>query len=264
MQKLVYLFVFFNLLCFSQEKTQKQITATLIDSTKIKAKAIYGVDNFGTLYYTTENNSFQKKTQDTIITYANFQLGNITTANTFNPLKINLFYKDFNTVIILDNRLAEISKIDFNTIQPYKNVSFVSSGFDNSLWLFNQDYQYLELYDYKTNKIKLKTVPIQSNALDLKSDYNYCYLLTENFLYVYNYFGSLIQKIKNTGFDSLAFSKAHLLLKKNEKLFILEKNESVIRPIKHPNLLIKQFLVTNETMYIYDDILLRLYQLKIE
>lgn len=264
MQKLVFLFLFLNFFCYSQEKTQPEFIATLIDSTHLEAKTVFGVDSFETLYYSTENNSFHKKTKDTIITYANFQLGEITSANTFNPLKINLFYKDFNTVVVLDNRLAEISKIDFNTIQPYKNVSFVSSGYDNSLWLFNEDFQYLELYDYKTKKIKLKTVPVQSEVLDLKSDYNYCYLLTENHLYIYNYFGSLIHKLENSGYESLAFSKAHLILKKDKNLYILEKNESEIKPITHSNLLIKQFLVTNESVYIYDEKLLRHYQLKTE
>ena len=264
MQKLFFLFLFFSFFCFSQQETENYISATLKDSTKIVAKHIYGIDTFGTLYYSTDNNSFHKKTKDTIITYANFQLGEISSANTFNPLKLNLFYKDFNTVVILDNRLAEISKVDFNTIQPYKNVSFVSSGFDNSLWIFNQDFQYLELYDYKTKKIKLKTVPVQSDVLDLKSDYNYCYLLTEKYLYVYNYFGSLIRKIKNIGYEKLAFNEAHLILKKGENLFLLEKNKSEIQPIVHPKMLINQFLVTNETVYIYDDKLLRHYQLKIE
>ena len=264
MQKLVFLFLFVSLCCFSQEKKLQKISATLTDSIPLKVQQIFGIDNFGTLYYTTKNNSFHKKTKDTIITYSNFQLGDISSASTFNPLKLNLFYKDFNTVVILDNRLAEINKVDFNTIQPYKNVSFVSSGYDNSLWLFNQDYQFLELYDFKTNKVKLKTVPVQSEVLDLKSDYNYCYLLTKKYLYIYNYFGSLIQKIENSGYESLAFNEAHLILKKHESLFILEKNASVIKPIKHPKMLIKQFLVTNETVYIYDFNLLRHYQLKIE
>jgi len=264
MQKLIYIFLLFGFLSFSQQEVKKQITTTLKDSIQLDAKVIFGIDTFGTLYYSSENNSFHKKTQDTIITYANFQLGEITSANIFNPLKINLFYRDFNTVIILDNRLAEISKIDFNTIQPYKNVSFVSSGYDNMLWLFNQDFQYLELYDYKTKKIKLKTVPVQSEVLDLKSDYNYCYLLTENHLYIYSYFGSLLHKIKNNGYDRLAFSEAHLLLKKADQLYILEKNKPEIHPISHPIMLINQFLVTNESVYIYHEKLLRNYQLKIE
>lgn len=260
MQRLFYVFLFFSCTCFAQQ----QVRATIKDSTKLKAESIFGIDTFGTLYYTAENNAFYKKTKDTIIAYSSFQLGKITSANTFNSLKINLFYQDFNTVVVLDNRLAEIYRIDFNTILPYKNVSFISTGFDNTIWIFNQDLQQLELYDYKTKKIRLKTVPVQSNVLDLKSDYNNCYMLTENYLYIYNYFGSLIEKHKNEGYEKMTFNKAHLVLKKANQLYILPKNESKIQPIKHANLLINQFLVTNETLYIYHNGILRRYQLKIE
>jgi hypothetical protein len=260
MKKLFFFFFLFSLCLIAQA----QVKAVFKDSTLIKAKAIFGVDNFGTIYYTTKDNTFRKKTKDTTITYANFQLSEITSANVFNPLKINLFYKDFNTVVILDNRLAEIYKIDFNTIQPYKNVSYVSTGFDNTIWVFNQDLQQLELYDYKTNKTRLKTVPVQSEVLDLKSDYNYSYLLTENYLYIYSYFGSLVSKHKNDGYEYMAFSKPHLVLKKAQQLYILQKNNTKIQPVEHANLLINQFLVTNETLYIYDSEILREYQLKTE
>ena len=239
-----------------------QIKAVLTDSISFEAEQIFGVDTFGTTYFSDKNNSFYKKAADTTISYANFQLGKITSANAFNPLKINLFYQEFNTVIILDNRLAEISKIDFNTLLEYKNVSFVSTGFDNSLWVFNQDLQQLELFDYINNKTRFKTVPIQSEILDLKSDYNYCYMLTENYLYVYNYFGSLIRKIENIGYTEMAFSKPHIVLKKGTSLFLLTKNSSEINPIEPPDLLINQFLVTNETLYLYHDQMLHLYQLK--
>ena len=259
MQKLIFFFFFsFSIIALGQIKT------TVKDSISLKAEKVFGIDTFGTMYYTTEDHTFHKKTKDTTITYTNFQLSEITSANTFNSLKINLFYQDFNTVIILDNRLAEVFRIDFNTTQPYKNVSFVSTGFDNTLWVFNQDLQQLELYDYKTNKVRLKTVPIQSEILDLKSDYNHCYMLTKNYLYIYNYFGSLIAKHKNDGYEKMTFSKAHLILKKENSLHILSKNSTEIKAINHPNLLISQFLVTNETLYIYSDEILRQYQLKLE
>lgn len=258
MQRLFYIIFFLSFMSFAQ----KPIKTIFKDSLRFKANTLFDIDSFGTLYFSKEDNSFNKKTKDTTITYSNFQLGEISSANAFNPLKVNLFYQDFNTVLILDNRLAEIYKIDFNTIQPYKNVSFVSTGFSNTLWLFNLDKQHLELYDYKTNTVKLKTVPVQSNVLDLKSDYNYCYMLTENFLYVYNYFGSLIGKYKNEDYEAMAFSKGHLVLKKENQLYILSKDDTIITPIKHPNLLINQFLVTNETLYIYHNNLLRQYQLK--
>ncbi|WP_111685209.1 hypothetical protein [Winogradskyella tangerina] len=260
MNKLVGFFFLISFSVFAQQEVQLQLK----DSMKLDAKSIFGVDTFGTLYYSTDDNTFNKKTKDTTITYTNFQLSEITTANAFNPLKINLFYQDFNTVVILDNRLAEVFKIDFNTTQPYKNVSFVSTGFDNTLWIFNQDLQQLELFDYKSNNVRLKTVPIQSEILDLKSDYNNCYMLTENYLYVYNYFGSLIAKHPNEGYERMAFSKAHLVLKKADGFDILSKNTEEIKPITGSNLLISQFLVTNETLYIYHDEILRQYQLKLE
>jgi hypothetical protein len=258
MQRLIYL-----LLCFTSSiYAQELIEITFIDSTTLKADKVFGVDTFSTLYYSDKNNSFYKQTNDTTISYSNFQLGKITSANAFNPLKINLFYKDFNTVVITDNRLAEVFKIDFNTIPEYKNVSLVSTGFDNTIWIFNQDLQQLELYDYLIGKTRFKTVPLQTNVLDLKSDYNYCYLLSESHLYVYSYFGSLIHKIKNDGYTEMAFSKAHLILKKDNTLFLLLKNDTKIQAIKNINLLINQFLVTNESLYIYNDEKLSRYQLK--
>jgi hypothetical protein len=147
-------------------------------------------------------------------------------------------------------------------LEDYKNVSYVSTGFDNTLWIFNQDLQQLELYDYTAKTTRFKAVPIQSQILDLKSDYNYCFMLTEAYLYVYNYFGSLVRKIENTGFTEMAFSKAHVILKKQNSLYLLPKNSDNLQLIKSPNLLINQFLVTNETLYIYHDEILYRYQLK--
>ncbi|WP_411766647.1 hypothetical protein [Winogradskyella sp. A3E31] len=241
---------------------QDNITLKSIDSTLLNVKSINGIDNFGTLYYTTKDNSFIKRTTSQSLNYSNFQLGDITSSNPFNPLKINVFYKDFNTVILLDNRLAEISKLDFNQIEPFRNVSHVSTGYDSTIWIFNQDTQQLELFDYLILKTKLKTIPVRSQVLDLKSNYNYCYMLTENFLYIYNYFGSLITKVKNEGYTEIGFTKGSLFLKKENQLSIFNEETAELKELNHPNLLIKQFLVTNETLYIYDGELLRRYQLK--
>ena len=241
---------------------QEQNSIRFKDSIALNIKSLHGIDSFENLYYTTKNNSFTKKSDNNVLTYSNFQLGIITSANVFNPLKINIFYKDFNTVILLDNRLAEIAKLDFFQIQPFRNVSHVSTGFDNTLWLFNQDTQQLELFDFLLLKTKLKTVPVQSQVLDLKSDYNNCYMLTENFLYVYNYFGSLVSKLKNDGFTEIGFSKGPVVLKKENTLYRFNAETNRFTELKIPNLLIKQFLVTNESLYIYDDENLRRYQLK--
>ena len=254
-----YILLLFSISIFAQESVE----AKFIDKTDLKVETLISVDNFGTIYYI-KNDVIHKRTHENTITYNNLQLGTLESANAFNPLKINLFYKDFNTVIILDNRLAEIFKIDFNTLPSYKDVSHISTGYDNTIWVFNQNLQKLELFDYKTRKTRAQTVPVQSAVLDLTSNYNSCWLLTENYLYVYNYFGSLQKKVKNNGYTSLVESNESIFLKKENTLFFMKSNQDEILPIIIPNLLINQFLVTNETLYIYNSETLQQFQLKIK
>lgn len=252
-----YIFLFFSISIFAQES----IEAKFIDKTDLKLETLISVDNFGTIYYI-ENDVIHKKTPENTITYNNLQLGTLQSANAFNPLKINLFYKDFNTVIILDNRLAEIFKIDFNTLSSYKDVSHMSTGHDNTIWVFNQNLQKLELFDYKSKTTRAQTVPVQNAVLDLTSNYNSCWLLTENYLYQYNYFGSMVKKIENQGYTALIESNENIFLKKENNLFFMKSNQDEILPIITPNLLINQFLVTNETLYIYNSETLQQFQLK--
>jgi len=257
MKFLKYIICFLTFSVFGQES----INAIFIKASPFEYQTFVGIDNFGSKY-TINQATFYKINDDKTLTYSNIQLGNITSANTFNPLKINLFYKNFNTTIILDNRLAEIYKIDFNLKQPYKNVSHVSTGYDNTLWVFNQDNQQLELYDYKANTTRVTTIPIQSNVLDMKSDYNYCWLLTENYLYTYNYFGTVISKIKNESYTEIAENNGNLILKSGNELYYMAKGTNDLIPIKLPELLINRFLLTNETLYIYNGETLHQFQLK--
>lgn len=257
MKHLKYILCFLSISVFGQES----IEATLIKKMSLEPQDIIGIDNFGDIYSINQV-TFQKKDKSKTITYSNVQLGKITSANAFNPLKINLFYKNFNTAIILDNRLAEIYKIDFNSKQPYKNVSHISTGYDNTLWIFNQENQQLELYDYKANTVRATTIPVQSNVLDMKSNYNYCWLLTENNLYTYNYFGSVISKLKNEGYTEISEDNGNLILKSGNQLYYMAKDTSALIPIKLPELLINRFLLTNETLYIYDGETLHQFQLK--
>ncbi|TYA74734.1 hypothetical protein [Seonamhaeicola marinus] len=240
---------------------QDSIETKLIKSTDFKADRIVSVDNFGTTYYI-QNNTFYKKTSSSSLSYNNFQLGDLTTVNTFNPLKINLFYQDFNTAIILDNRLAEIFKIDFNAVIPYKNITHISTGFDNTIWIFNQDSQQLELYNYKTNKTQARSLPISSKILDLKSNYNNVWLLTEEYLYQYNYFGNLLNKTANNGYTKMVENNNTVVLKKGTDLYMFRTDNQTVTPILLPNLLTNAFFVTNETLYIYHDQTLQEFQLK--
>lgn len=258
MKSLLYISFLFSMTLFSQER----VTTESLSTIPFEADQLTHIDNFGTLFYTV-GSTFYKKEPDQNYDYSNVQLGTITSANAFNPLKINLFYKNFNTVVILDNRLSEIYKIDFNRIQPYKNLTHISTGSDNTIWIFNQDQQQLELFDYKANKTRATTMPVDSEVLALTSNYNYSWLLTKEFLYTFNYFGSTISKIKNDGFSHIAEDNGNLIIQKDQRLYFLAKETTQLIPLHLPEMLIKQFLVTNESLYIYSDETLHQFQLKI-
>ena len=251
-----YIFIILSFSLFAQEK----ISVKQIAKYNFEGKNIVQIDKFGT-QYSFSNNTFYSKGSKGSFEYSNLQLGDITSINAFNPLKINLFYKDFNTVVILDNRLAEIKKIDFNSLTPFRIITKISSANDNAIWIFNDNTQQLELFDFITHKTKHKTLPVDGNVLDLKSNYNFCWLLTDSYIYTYNYFGSLISKQPNSSFEQLAETNGNLVLRSNNNLFLLSKNSNQITKLDLPKLLIKRFFVTNETLYIYDGEMLHQYQL---
>ena len=259
MKQLQYFILLLTFSAFAQDNIKVELKSKI----EFKADSIIGVDNFGTVFYTL-NNSLIKSQENKLLKYSNVQLGSITSAHSFNPLKINVFYKAFNTVTILDNRLAEIYKIDFNQTKPYKNVSHVSTGSDNTIWVFNQDLMQLELYDYKTKTVRTKTLPIESNVLDIASNYNSCWLLTKAFIYKYNYFGSLVSKTPNEDYTNIKESNENIVLQKGNALVYIPKNTETIKPINISNLLISQFFVTNQIVYIYTDKVLYHYQLKLK
>ncbi|MGB6268350.1 MAG: hypothetical protein WBF67_05005 [Olleya sp.] len=118
------------------------------------------------------------------------------------------------------------------------------------------------MYDYKIQTTRYKTIPVASKVLDLTSNYNYCWLLTENHLYCYNYFGSVVYKIKNEGYSCIKAANENLIIKKENTLIFYNNKTETLLPIILPNMLISQFFVTNQILYIYNRKLLYQYQLK--
>ena len=70
----------------------------------------------------------------------------------------------------------------------------------------------------------MKSFPVNDNAIAMISNYNTCWLLTENYLYHYNYFGSLLKKIAHDGFTSMRESDGNLILKKDEFFTLFRHN----------------------------------------
>ena len=150
-----YLVCFLLLYC-SWLFGQSSLSAKLIESTPFSCDRFVGVDQFESLYYLKSRALFKNNSQE-LTSYSNLSNGDISSVSIFNPLKLVLLSKNFNSVTLLDNRLAELAIIDFNSIIPLRTISKVSYGNDTSFWLFDSNTLQLELFDYNSSKSRTKT-----------------------------------------------------------------------------------------------------------
>jgi hypothetical protein len=256
MKYTLHLILFFNCWLFSQTS----LTANLVRSIPSEWDRFVGVDPFESVYFLKSNVLFKKNNQG-LQNYSNLDKGAVNQVSVFNALKLALFYKDFNSVTLLDNRLADLITVDFNVLSPLRTLSHISYGNDTTFWLFDSNTLQLELFDYNSSKTRVKTVPFQNEIFALDSDYNTCWVLTEKELQCYNYMGSLVSKLTHEGFTDLKLWNGILFLKKENAIYYKLKNSDAFLMLNLPKVLVKQFFVTNQTLYIYDEEFLHHYQL---
>jgi hypothetical protein len=219
---------------------------------EIDADWFIGIDNLEHLYYV-KNNTLYKKTKTKNINYTNLHLGKIASVDITNPLKIVVFYKDFNSVIILDDNLNELStNIDFNSLF-FKNIHYVGTATNSGLWLYSQDDNTITLFDFLTKKITLtKQIESDFRFKFASSNYHNLWLFSEAKVLNYNVYGSFIQQ-KFVDNINMAFAyKNGFIYKHKNKLFLALDNNS-INPITLKNeLIIKDFYINNKMLYFFD------------
>jgi hypothetical protein len=139
--------------------------------------------------YFLKNNTVYKKTTQKTFSYQNFALGNVSTVDILNSQEVVVFYKDFNSVVILDNQLNEIDKITFQD-----TILFARKGIANKIWLFNADNNKIDLYDYKSNTISLSSQIITDfKPLNMESGFNYVKLKGKNKTLIFDQYLNLTE-----------------------------------------------------------------------
>ena len=243
--KYLLIIILFPSLIFSQK-------ISLVGTYNIDAEKFIGVDTYDNLYYIKDQILF-KKTNTSVYNFKDFQLGEIYSVDIINPMNIAVYYQDFNVVVLLDNKLSEIDRINFNSIDEFINSSHVAIAANTNLWVFNLNSQQLELYDYRSQSKRILSQPINGEVLQLVSNINYCFLMTEKYIRVFNIYGSLIAKIPNEGYQKILQVNENLIAKKDNNLYYINKETQETIKINSPEISIKDLQHTQEFLYIYDD-----------
>lgn len=189
------------ILCSQVFVAQSQnIKTQFINKIPLNADQFIGVDTFENYYYVIGTALYKKTTNNTYV-YNNTSLGGNYSVDLSNPLKIVLFYRDFNTVVILDNRLNELTdSINFSAETFGKNVASVSLSSNNNLWLYSLDDNILSLWNYETKKTIFNTQPLSFyeenfEASEQISSYTYCWMISNNGILQFNEYGSFVNDL---------------------------------------------------------------------
>lgn len=247
---LKYLFFISTLtLCSAQENT---INAILIDSKKVAFETFIGFDGMQSLYYI-NNNVLYKKDKNELWQYKNISLGKISKIDILNPLKIVLFYENFNTVILLDNQLNEIKKINFSEKLIPLVVSSIGISSNNQLWVYNSLTQQIGLYNYLKNNYKTISPPISGTILFYQTDFNTFYWIdNQHILHSCDLFGKINDLGKIPDFDQIQLlGSKDFIFSKDSEFFIKDEKKTPPKRIENLPKSFKNFFIKDQILSIF-------------
>jgi hypothetical protein len=95
------------------------------------------IDNLGRIYVVDEKNTIINYRPDftEMYRYANNRKGQISSVDLTNPLKVVVFYDDFNHVKIFDNTLTLITELDL--ADKFSDVTAAAASNDGNLWIYD-------------------------------------------------------------------------------------------------------------------------------
>ncbi len=115
----------------------------------------FKLDKIGHLYFV-KDNVLTKTDKDlnVLFTYDDFAWGNISDIDVSNPLKIIVFYKDFNRIVYLDNNLAELRDPVLLDDLNYYNIDVVATTQQGGILIY--DNQFSQVINLDQNLINIQ------------------------------------------------------------------------------------------------------------
>jgi len=149
-----------------------QPRATEISRMPLSADRFIGTDAFGGIYTISED-TFIKTIDGKQFEFKKLSLGKITSADIQNPLLIVLFYRDFNTAVLIDNQLNEVRTVDFSKLETPIVPRAIGLAAQNKIWVYESLTRQIGLYDYLKENYQPVSTPLVSEPKSTQSDFNH-------------------------------------------------------------------------------------------
>lgn len=258
---LIYFIILCSVCSFSQENN---FSFSLIKTELIDADEFVGYDSFGYAYYT-KGSVFNKQNERELFQYKNVALGKIKRVDILNPLKIVLFYENFNTVVLLDNQLNETQKINFSENQTPIVASAIGLSAQNKLWVFNNLNQQLGLFDLTKNSFSTLATPFSKTIKFYHSDYNYFYWVdSSNEAYYCDLFGRITSLGTIPNADAVHFvSDYQFMYALDNQLYWVDFKKNLYLPITLNEKTFKSFSYKEQILTIFTEREIRTFKIQL-
>ncbi|MBC7523746.1 MAG: hypothetical protein H7239_04840 [Flavobacterium sp.] len=241
------------ILIFADANSQENIiSVTELNTVKFDADYFIGCDGFGNCFYQ-KNDILFKKADSITMQYQNLTYGKLAKVDITNPLKIILFYEQFNSVIVLDNQLNEIQNIQFSKSEIPIVASSIGISAQNQLWVYNSLNQQIGLYDLNANTYKNLGVPIKETFSYYQTDFNYFnWVDAQNQWLTCTIFGNVFLNGKIEANKNLQLlDRNHILYQMENNLFVKDRNLDKLYKIKGIEKSLKKFYYKDQILSIF-------------
>jgi len=179
------------------------------------------VDHLGNIY-TIDGNELKKfsSEKELISNYSDALLGDITSIDVSNPLRLLVFYKEFNQLLYLDQTLSPIADpIDLYTYSD-NETQLCCDASSGGFWIYNNDDNQVFLIS-KRGEILNKSGLLTSYIKDippskiLEYQEKLYFLIPTQGLLVLNKFGQFLQQIPLSGIADFCFNNQNILYLNN-------------------------------------------------
>lgn len=211
-------------------------------------------------YYEIYNNQIKKigKNGQRQFTYSNNILGEITSIDVFNPMKIIVFFKDFSKIVVLDNTLTEQGGvINLNEVS-LEETSLVCSSYNNGVWYYNPVKFQLTRLEYASKNTNvsanISTILNKNIQPNFLVEYNSKVYLNDpiNGILVFDIYGTYLKTIP-------IFNLTNFQVKENYMLYVNESGQietydfftlekTAYKPLEYKN--VKLVRIENKSIYI--------------
>jgi hypothetical protein len=120
----------------------------------------FTVDNLGNIFLLDKGNQLKKLSPegDSIAVYNDVtRYGTVYSIDASNPMKVLLYYRDFNTIVVLDRLLNPRTTIDLRKLNIFQ-ARAICQSFDNAAWVYDE------------GEAKLKRVGDDGSLIDQTGD----------------------------------------------------------------------------------------------